>query len=230
MSFFCLCLCYLLLIFSHPFLHFKIIEIDTEIVKMFMGMSAVDRKWLTRILLKKLKLGIGDKRLLELYNPRAYDLYVQCNHLTDVCKAIESNAVPQDQPSNEPSNEPSNGAPLSSNGLIQIFRPLRSMLCERGYISQINQVRIHFRILCKREYFYSIRSSPESNFDFLFYNIRCLLKMATTWRQKWTENDVKCMWMVHSSSTFHGVAKMILPKCLARMIAKDCSHHFSIVN
>lgn len=90
-------------------------------------MSAVDVKWLTRILLKKLKLGIGDKRLLELYNPRAHDLYVQCSNLSDVCKAIDSNTAPDIEP---------------SNGLIQIFRPLRPMLCERGYISQINQVRI----------------------------------------------------------------------------------------
>lgn len=94
---------------------------------MLMGMSAVDRKWLTRILLKKMHLGIGDKRMLEFYDKRAFDLYAQCNRLSDVCKAIESNSVPENEP---------------SNGLIQIFSPLRSMLCERGYISQINQVSI----------------------------------------------------------------------------------------
>lgn len=117
---------------------------------MFMGMSAVDRKWLTRILLKKLKLGIGDKRLLELYNPRAYDLYVQCNHLSDVCKAIETNTVPVGRPSNDGTNEASLGEASNgpSNGLIQIFRPLRPMLCERGYISQINKVSTLFCISC----------------------------------------------------------------------------------
>lgn len=90
-------------------------------------MSALDRKWLTRILLKKMSLGIGDQRILALYDKRAFNLYAQCNHLSDVCKAIESNNVPESG---------------SSNGLIQIFRPIRSMLCEKGYISQINQVSI----------------------------------------------------------------------------------------
>ena len=103
---------------------------------MFFGMSAIDRKWLTRILLKKIKLGIGDKKILELYNPRAFDLFAQCNHLSDVCKAIETNSVPANEP---------------SNGLIQIFRPLRPMLCERGYISQINKVRVFFSKFFKFE-------------------------------------------------------------------------------
>lgn len=103
---------------------FLTIEIDNEIVTMFFGMSAIDRKWLTRILLKKLKLGIGEKRILEMYHPRAFDMYAQCSHLSDVVQAIES------------------GRQLN---LIQIFRPLRAMLCERGYISQIQNVCIYFR-------------------------------------------------------------------------------------
>lgn len=124
---------------------------------MFMRMTAVERKWLTRILLKKMKLGIGDKRLLELYDSRAFDLFAQCNHLSDVCKAIESNVVPENQPSNGPTNGPANetsnvASNVASNGLanglIRIFKPLRPMLCERGYISQINKVSIHFPILC----------------------------------------------------------------------------------
>lgn len=110
---------------SHFVCRHNWIEIDNAMVRMMKKMSATDVKWLTRILLKKLKLGIGDKRLLDLYNPRAYDMYVQCSNLSDVCKAIDSNTAPDNQP---------------TNGLIQIFRPLRSMLCERGYISQINQV------------------------------------------------------------------------------------------
>lgn len=110
---------------------------------MFFGMSAIDRKWLTRILLKKLKLGIGEKRILEIYHPRAFDLYAQCSHLSDVCKAIESNK-------NLDAKTASDGSPDGpSNGLIQIFRPIRAMLCERGYISQIQNVRIYFCIFLR---------------------------------------------------------------------------------
>lgn len=90
---------------------------------MFSKMSAIDRKWLTRILLKKLRLGVGDKGILELYNPRAFELYNQCGNLSDVCQAIQSN-IPMDD----------------ENGLIQIFKQVRPMLCERGYISNINHM------------------------------------------------------------------------------------------
>lgn len=90
---------------------------------MFNEMSALDRKWLTRILLKKLRLGVGDKGILDSYNPRAFKLYNQCGNLSDVCKAIESNIPTDDE-----------------NGLIQIFKQVRPMLCERGYISNINQM------------------------------------------------------------------------------------------
>lgn len=92
-------------------------------VLMLQKMSALDRKWLARILLKKLHLGIGDKRILELYDARAFDLYNNCNQLSLVCKAIDS----KDET-------------LLANNLIEIFRPVSAMLCERGYISKIKQV------------------------------------------------------------------------------------------
>lgn len=107
-------------------------------------MSATDRKWLTRILLKKLNLGIGDKRILDIYHPSAFDLYAQCSHLSDVCKAIESNNIPVAGTSNGGASNGLSSNGLSSNGLIQLFRPLRPMLCERGYISQIQNVTNYF--------------------------------------------------------------------------------------
>lgn len=100
------------------------LEIDEEIVQMFRGMSALDRKWLTRILLKKLNLGLGQKSILGKYHPKAWDLYNQYSHLSRVCEIIESN-VPLDE---------------IKGGIIEVFKPIRPMLCERGYISQINQM------------------------------------------------------------------------------------------
>lgn len=114
------------------------LEIDTEIVRMFSGMTAIDRKWLTRILLKKLRLGVGDKRILELYNTRAFELYNQCGNLSDVCKSIESNR-PTD----------------TENGLLQIFKQVRPMLCERGYISNIN------RMLAENDYYLETKMDGE---------------------------------------------------------------------
>lgn len=116
------------------------LEIDEEIVRMFNGMTALDRKWLTRILLKKLHLGLGPDRILGLYHPRAKELYNQCGHLSDVCDAIESNQLFENGP---------------KNGLIQIGKPVRSMLCERGYISEINQM------LAKNDYWLETKMDGE---------------------------------------------------------------------
>lgn len=88
------------------------------------GMSALDRKWLTRILLKKLALGVGEQRVLETYNPNAFKLYNQCSVLSRVCEVIDSN-LPLDQ---------------LQFGIIELFKPIRPMLCERGYLSKISQL------------------------------------------------------------------------------------------
>lgn len=125
---------------------------------MFSRMSAVDRKWLTRILLKKLKLGLGDKRILELYDARALNLYNQCNHLSDVCKQIESNVSPEAN---------------ADNGLIRVFRPVRPMLCERGYVSQIN------RMLEENDYYLETKMDGErcqahiNGTEFKYYSRGC---------------------------------------------------------
>lgn len=103
--------------------HF-ISEIDTEIVQMFQKMTALDRKWLSRIILKKLGLDLGIQKILKIYHSRAYDYYNRYTHLSKVCELIDSGVE----------------VDLDSNDLnvIEIFRPIRPMLCERGYISKIN--------------------------------------------------------------------------------------------
>lgn len=89
---------------------------------MMNGMTAIERKWLTRILLKKLKLNLGEKRLMEMYNANAWKLYNEGSHLSRVCLDIETNE------------------PLIQDGCIDIFKPIRPMLCERGYVSEINMM------------------------------------------------------------------------------------------
>lgn len=105
-------------------------------VRMLSGMSALDRKWLTRILLKKLNLGVGQKYILQLYHPKSWDLYNQYSHLSRVCEVIESKV------------------PIET-GIIEIFKPIRPMLCERGYISQINQM------LSANDYYFETKMDGE---------------------------------------------------------------------
>lgn len=124
---------------QNQFLQLFFSEIDTEMVQMLRGMSAMDRKWLTRILLKKLRLGIGEQRILELYDPRAFKLYNQCSYLSDVCKAIDTNSADDEL----------------KTGFIELFKPIRPMLCERGYISQIN------RMLSENDYYLETKMDGE---------------------------------------------------------------------
>lgn len=91
---------------------------------MFQKMSALDRKWLSRIILKKMGLGLGIQKVLQIYHPRANDYYNRYTHLSRVCEIIDS-GVGVDADS------------FDSNA-IELFRPIHPMLCERGYISKID--------------------------------------------------------------------------------------------
>lgn len=106
-------------------------------VQMLHGMTALDRKWLTRIILKKLGLKLGHQRILQLYHPDALNHYNRYSHLSKVCELIESGEVLAEYPA------------------IGLFQPIRPMLCERGYISQIN------RLLNENEYYLETKMDGE---------------------------------------------------------------------
>lgn len=92
---------------------------------MMQKMSALDRKWLTRIILKKPGLGLGRQKVLEIYHSKANDYYNHFTHLSRVCELIDAGAEVEVSDAVES---------------IEIFRPIRPMLCERGYISKIDDL------------------------------------------------------------------------------------------
>lgn len=114
----------------------KISEIDTQMVKMLNGTTAIDRKWLTRIILKKMNLKLGHEKIMELYHPKAKDLYNQYSHLSRVCHAIESGASLDD---------------LS----IELLKPIRPQLCARAKLSEIN------RLLQNNDYYLETKMDGE---------------------------------------------------------------------
>ena len=91
---------------------------------MVLKMSALELKWLTRILLEKLDLKLGQQFILKKYHANALELFNKCSHLSRVCELIESN-LPLDE---------------IQKRIIEVFKPIRSMLCERGYMSNINDM------------------------------------------------------------------------------------------
>lgn len=87
-------------------------------------MSAIDCKWFTRIILKKISLGsgLGFKRIMQLYHPKALNCYYQYSLLSRTCEIIES------------------GEEIEDQCHIEIFKPIGPMLCERGKIADINEI------------------------------------------------------------------------------------------
>lgn len=113
-------------------------EIEMEMVKMLNGLSAMDRKWLSRIILKKLNLGLGQKTMLKIYHKDAETLYNQYSYLSNVIKTIES------------------GRPIDEQfSFIELFKPVRPMLCERCPIKNIN------KILGQHEYYLETKMDGE---------------------------------------------------------------------
>lgn len=99
-------------------------QVDTVFAGAIREMSALDCKWFTRIILKKLSLRLGFHRIMQLYHPGALDLYNQISLLSRTCEIIESGVAIEEQ--------------MQNQGHIEIFKPIRAMLCERGKIADID--------------------------------------------------------------------------------------------
>lgn len=97
-------------------------EIDEEIIKMIEGMTAIDQKWIIRIILKDLNLGIGKVRILSSYHPSARNFFDQYSNLSRVCECVESGKV------------------FELRGSVEPLQPCHPMLCFRGTIGKLTQL------------------------------------------------------------------------------------------
>ena len=92
-----------------------------DILRPVLGkLTAVEHKWLVRIILKVMKLtGAGDNPLLNAYHPDAKDLYEVSNDLEKVCVSLTD---PADR----------------SFGIsISLFTPFCPMLADRAKVTKI---------------------------------------------------------------------------------------------
>lgn len=101
-------------------------KFDDELIHLINGMTAIDQKWLTRILLRKMNFGLGPQKILQIYHPKASDLYDQYVHLSRVCECIESGNV-------------DNVKTNMFSDTIELMQPFRPMLCQRLHISTFEQ-------------------------------------------------------------------------------------------
>ncbi|KAK5642584.1 hypothetical protein RI129_008751 [Pyrocoelia pectoralis] len=67
--------------------------VDEELHNLFRCTNADEQKWLIRIILKDLKLGMGQDRILKLYHPDAVDLFTVNNSLSIVCDTLSDLTV-----------------------------------------------------------------------------------------------------------------------------------------
>lgn len=77
----------------------------------------MDHKWICRMILKRMRLGIGTRKLLEIMHPKAPLVFMKYNHLSKVIETIENGEIDL--------------VNLDHDDEIELFHPVRPMLCER---------------------------------------------------------------------------------------------------
>lgn len=95
-------------------------EIETIFLKIIKSTTAQDQRWLVRIILKKLLLGIAERSILGVYHPNAYALYERMTYLSRVCALVESGQAEQ-----------------VNTDVVALFQPLRCMLCEQVKLDRL---------------------------------------------------------------------------------------------
>lgn len=92
--------------------------IEVDLQELIQKMSALEQKWFVRIILKRLRLGIGEKKIFGFLNPRAPDLFIKYSDLEKVCQLIDG-----DRPVEEFDEK------------VDVFNHIRPMLCGRVEVS-----------------------------------------------------------------------------------------------
>ncbi|KAH8271125.1 hypothetical protein KR018_000680 [Drosophila ironensis] len=114
---------------------------EIQLVRFAAQASAVEQKWLIRLLLKSLGLGIGEQRIFGVLHPSAQDLYMRCSDLSHVCNllAVESTDL-EANTSTGRDVKPF----VNLNAVIRPFHQIRPMLCERfpGDIQELMQADV----------------------------------------------------------------------------------------
>lgn len=96
-------------------------EVETIFTKIIQSTTSKDQKWIVRIILKKLNLGIAERRILGAYHPKAYNLYERMSLLTRVCDLVDTGKADE----------------AEGTDVVALFQPMRAMLCEQARMSRL---------------------------------------------------------------------------------------------
>ncbi|XP_053682704.1 DNA ligase 4 isoform X2 [Sabethes cyaneus] len=92
-------------------------KIQDELIRLVEGLTQLDQKWLIRIILKNLRLGLRQQKILALYHPKAGMLFDRYSNLSQVCDMVENGTGLEEL------NE--------TNTAVKLFQPVKPMLCQR---------------------------------------------------------------------------------------------------
>lgn len=93
---------------------------DGEFQELIQQLNAVEQKWLIRILLKDLRLGLSQNKIFKAYHSDAMDVYAVTMSLRDVCDKLKN-----------PETKMKYG--------IEVFSPFKPMLLERCKIEDVGK-------------------------------------------------------------------------------------------
>ncbi|EDV38307.1 uncharacterized protein Dana_GF21760 [Drosophila ananassae] len=116
---------------------------EQELIRFTEKASPEEQKWLIRLLLKSLGLGIGEQRIFGILHPKAQEIYLRCSDLGHVCNllAVKSPSLETSGSSTSAADKKPDVATLNLNAVIRPFHQIRPMLCERfpGDVQELMQ-------------------------------------------------------------------------------------------
>lgn len=92
-------------------------------------MTAIDQKWLIRIMLERIRFGIGPQKIMSMFHPAANDLYARYSHLSKVCDCIERKEIGG-----------GDAELLVDDSIVQPGQPFRPMLCQASHTVNLEQL------------------------------------------------------------------------------------------
>lgn len=97
-------------------------EMKKSILRLLQNSSAEEQKWLIRMIMKDLKLGISENTIFSIYHPDARDLFDVTSSLSKVCTMLKNPLVRLNEIE------------------ISLFNPFRPMLAEQASPEQIEKL------------------------------------------------------------------------------------------
>lgn len=99
-------------------------ETEVELTKFIEVASPLEQKWLIRIILKQLRLGLGEQKIFSLYHPLAKEFYTRTTDLKRVCECVDS------------------GESIDMSDSVQPHQYIRPMLCEQLDLTKVEGMLI----------------------------------------------------------------------------------------